>query len=299
MHVHRIETARIERVGLGLGRVIVGQYVDLTDTVDDIVLHNGVSPLVITRKVLLHHDLDTYLAVPAERIGNIFDIVDREVVVPPLAQVCGHALALLVEDGYVEDVAHVQQRVHRIGQQNAFKELVAEIIRYAADTVGLILPCTVCHPGSFATVCRIDLALHARRKESARIHVYLQVLRRLGRLVKIEQNWFLTDLTLEIVPPVVLFGIGQVVEPHVKVGPEEVLVGGLPHILLKLFGGDALLARGLSVVLDADLLQQVLAGLETARNAARREYETRRQHQQHIFDHPAQISFFTPSANSP
>ena len=108
------------------------------------------------------------------------------------------------------------------------------------------------------------------RSSSRAIHIGLEVLRALVRERHVEQHGLLSHLALEVVPPVVLVGIGQIVGPDVKVGAEETFVGRLAHVLFEARRTYALALGRLPVILDRDLLQKVLSLGDSARDAARR-----------------------------
>ena len=74
----------------------------------------------------------------------------------------------------------------------------------------------------------------------------------------IEQDGLLAYLTLEVVPPVILFGIGQVVCLYVEVCSQKSGVGRLAYVLLQLELGDALLFGDCVVGFDIDSLQEIL-----------------------------------------
>ena len=124
-----------------------------------------------------------------------------------------------------------------------------------------------------------------RREETLGIHVDLEILGTLARQVHVEDDGLFADAAFPLVPLVVLRGVGLLVEPHVEIGAQEALVGGLAHVFLQVLGRNALLARRRAVRLDGDLLQEIFAVGNTARDAARRACKAQ-QHDQSYTPHP-------------
>ena len=102
------------------------------------------------------------------------------------------------------------------------------------------------------------------------MEVCLKVLHRLLRKGAIEQHRLLANLTLEVVPPIVLLGVGKVVHLHIEICTQEVLVRCLTDIFVEVLVGDALRAGNTLVGLYIELLQQILPLRQVARNDTRR-----------------------------
>ena len=115
--IERVEPLQEGRIGSGYRRVVIGEDVDLVDTVDHVVVHDRKAALVISRKVLLDNQFEPDLMAAAQRIGHILDVVDRKVVIPPLLEVGRNTLALAVEYRDVEDAALAEQRIGGIGKR--------------------------------------------------------------------------------------------------------------------------------------------------------------------------------------
>ena len=204
----------------------------------------------------------------AQRIGHILDIVDRKVVITPLLEVGRNTLALAVEYCDVEDAALAEQRIGGIGQDDLFEELVLELIGHGVDPVRLALPGSVSDPGAFAPRGGVHLEGHLRCAEALRIHKDLQVLGTPIRQAHVQQHGLLPDPALPVVPPVLLAGVGLLVEPDIEIGTQKAFVRGLTHIFLEIGRSDALLAGRRLVGVDLHLLQQVLAFGDFACDAA-------------------------------
>ena len=126
------------------------------------------------------------------------------------------------------------------------------------------------HIGALGAACGINLVARARRVVAPGIHIELQILGTLMRQREVEQHRLLAHLAFEIIPPIILLRIGQVVGPDIEVSTQESLIWRLAHILLQGVGRDALLARNALVILDFHTLQEVLALGELARDVTRR-----------------------------
>ena len=266
--IERVEPLQEGRIGSGYRRVVIGEDVDLVDTVDHVVVHDRKAALVISRKVLLDNQFEPDLMAAAQRIGHILDVVDRKVVIPPLLEVGRNTLALAVEYRDVEDAALAEQRIGGIGKDDLFEELVPELIGNGVDPVRLALPGSVGDPGAFAPRSGIHLEGHLRRAKSLRIHKDLQVLGTPLRQAHVQQYGLLPDPALPVVPPVLLAGIGLLVEPDIEIGTQKTFVRGLAHVFLEISRSDTLLAGRRLVGVDLHLLQQVLTFGDLARDAA-------------------------------
>ena len=209
-------------------------------------------------------------AAAAQRIGQIADVVDREVVVAALLEPRRDAFALLVEHGDVVDVARTHQRVDRIGQHELLQEPVLEIVGERVDPIRFALPDAVGDRRPLAARKGVHVERRAGAEVAPRIHVDLQILRRPLRQTHVEQHGSLADLAFPVVPPVGFVGVGLFVDPDVEIGSQETLVGGLADILLQLRRRDALLARHGLVVLDPHLPHQILPVGNMARDVAAR-----------------------------
>ena len=130
--------------------------------------------------------------------------------------------------------------------------------------------CAVGDIGALGAACGVNFILHLRAVVAPRVHICLEVLGALVRERQVEQHRLFAHLALEVVPPVVLLGVGEVVCPDIEVCAEETLVGRLSHILLHSVCGDALILWRELVVVDGDALQEVFALGEFACDAARR-----------------------------
>ena len=73
-------------------------------------------------------------------------------------------------------------------------------------------------------------------------------------VIHVEQYRLLSNLTFDIVPPIILVRVGQIVYPYIKIGTEEVFVWSLANILTDILGRDALLLFDAVVALDFNLL---------------------------------------------
>ena len=238
------------------------------------VLEDGFALGVVARKVGLddHRHPDAVSA--AERVGYVFDAARREVVVAPLLEVSGDARPLGVELRDVEDVARMDERVGRIGQNQRPEKLVAEVVGDGVDAVGRPLPDAVGDARLARVARRVELVGGLRGVESLRVEVDFEVLHRALREVHVEQHGGLADFALPVVPAVVFRRIGLFVEPDVEVGPQKALVGALADVLLELRRGDSLRTRSLMVGLHRDLRQQVGALGNVARDATGRAQKT-------------------------
>ena len=206
--------------------------------------------------------------VSAERVGDIVDVVDRKVVIAALLEESRDALPLAVEHRDVENPARTDQRIGGVGQDDLFEELVLKIVRNAVNAVRLALPGSVGDPGAFAPRSGIHLEGHLRGAKSLRIHKDLQVLGTPLRQAHVQQYGLLPDPALPVVPPVLLAGIGLLVEPDIEIGTQKTFVRGLAHVFLEIGRSDALLAGRRLVGVDLHLLQQVLTFGDLARDAA-------------------------------
>lgn len=252
------------------GGIVVGQHVDLRDAVDGIVVAYGTAAVVVSREVALDDHLDANAAVAPQRVDKILDVVDREVVISAVVEVCGDAFALLVEHRDVEYVAGAYERRGGVDVDDGLERAVAEVVRDGIYTVWLSLPRAVGDVGAVSAARGVDIERGGRGVVSARVHVCLEVLDALLGERHVEQHGLLAHLALEVVPPVVLVGVCQIVCPDVEVRAEETFVWGLADILFECGCGYPLLLRGLPVCVDGDLLEEVLAVVEAARDAARR-----------------------------
>ncbi len=247
--------------------VVGGVDVDLADAEYGVVLPLCHAPLVVARKRRLHDHLHCRRVVGRERIDGVEYVVDREVVVAAVVQVARDALALVVQTRYVEHVAAVQQRRGGVGEDDRAQRLVAELVSYAVDAHRLALPDGVGH-GDAAARQRVDAACHIGGEVSSRVEICSDVAHRLARLLHVEHDGRLSYLALEVVPPVVLVGVGEVVDPRVEVYAEDAFVGRLADVVVQLVGRAALVARCGGILLDLDLLQQILALGQLARDVA-------------------------------
>ena len=100
--------------------------------------------------------------------------------------------------------------------------------------------------------------------------VGLEVGDRLLRKLHVEQYGLLANLTLEVIPPVILLGVGVLIHPDIEVDAEEALVGRLTDIYIDaiLVYRDTLVARCGLILLELDLRHEVLALGEVARDIA-------------------------------
>ena len=218
--------------------------------------------------MLLDHNPHPHAVVGREGVGHELDVVDRKIVVAPLLQIGRDALALAVEHRDVENPPRSHQRIGRVGGQNLFEELVAELIRNRVDQIGRPLPHAVGHLGPPAARKGVDLERRPRREEPLGIHVDLQILGALLRQVHVEQHRLLADSALPLVPFVGLRRVGLLVEPHVEIGPQKPFVGGLPHVLFQVGRRNPLLAGRRTVLLDGHFLQEIFPLGDMARDAA-------------------------------
>ena len=182
--------------------------------------------------MLFDDDAHPHAVVAREGVGQELDVVDREVVVAALLEVGRDAFALAVEHGDVENPAGPHKGVDRVGSQDLLEELVAEVVGDRIDQVGLALPHAVGDAGAFAARNGVDLERGVRREETLGIHVDLEILGALAREVQVEDDGLFADAAFPLVPLVVLRGIGLLVEPHVEIGAQKALVGGLAHVFL-------------------------------------------------------------------
>ena len=89
-----------------------------------------------------------------QRVGDVSDVVYREVVVATIFEHCRNTAALSIEGRDIEDITLVNQTVDAVGQQNWLKELIAELVTYTIDNVWLILLDGVCYIGLLlARIC--------------------------------------------------------------------------------------------------------------------------------------------------
>ena len=114
----------------------------------------------------------------------------------------------------------------------------------------------------------IGVIVHLRRAKSLRIHKDLQVLGTPLRQAHVQQYGLLPDPALPVVPPVLLAGIGLLVEPDIEIGTQKTFVRGLAHVFLEISRSDTLLAGRQLVGVDLHLLQQVLTFGDFACDAA-------------------------------
>ncbi len=268
-----VEARGEERVGAHGRGVVVGQDADPPDAVDGVVLQDRVAAPVVPLQVLVDDHAQPHAVVARQRVGAEAHVAHREVVVAPPPQVGGDALALAVEPRDVEDVARAQEGMGRVGEQDGLQKAVAELVGDGVDAVGAPLVRAVGHGGAAAPRHGVDLELGARGEEAPRVHVDLQILEAAARELHVEQHGRLAQAALPVVPLVVLRRVGPLVEPHVEVGPQQPLVGGLPHVLLQLRGGYALTAPHRVVGHDAHLVQQEATLGQAARDAAPRREE--------------------------
>ena len=266
--MERIEPRQEGRIEPGRRGVVVREDVDPLDAVDRIVVQLGTSVLVVAGQVLPDNHAQVDAVVPAQRIGDVLDVVDREVVVAPLLEVGRDPLTLGIEHRDVEDIARPHEPVNRIGKHQLLEELVAELVGDRVDAEGYALPRAEGDLRPPAPRRGVDLEAGTRGEKALRVHVDLQVLRAFEREVHVEQHGLLPDAPLPVVPAVLLVGIGLLVEPDVEVRAEEPLVRGLPHVLLQLGGRDAFVARCGAVGFDLHPLQQVLPLGDMPRDAA-------------------------------
>ena len=117
---------------------------------------------------------------------------------------------------------------------------------------------------------RMSVVTDARREEAVRLHVGFEVLGRFQGERRIVDDRFLADLAFEAVPPVVLVGVGLIVDPNIEIRSQEALVGALPHVTVEFRSRDTLLFGDVPVVLDRDLLYQIAPFGQFAHDAARR-----------------------------
>ena len=215
--------------------------------------------------------------IAAERIGLVLDVVDRKIVIAALLEVGGDALPLLVEYSHIEHLAGTKQRMHRIGQDDLLEKPIPEIVRNTVDAVRLTLYGTVGDESPLFPRHGIHLVSRLRRKKAPVVHVNLQVTCRLLREAHIQQHRLLADTTLEPVPPVILFGIGLLVNPNVKVESQEPFIRTLTDELFEIGSRNPLLLRRLLIGFDGHLLHQITSLGEFARDTARHPREHRQQ----------------------
>jgi len=257
--------------------IVSGQHVDFADPVDLVVLHDGFAAVVVAREVLFD-DHRQVADAAADRVVGIAvgDVVDREVVISPIAQVAGDAFAFGVERRAVENPAGADERGSRILQDDLLDELVVEFVVDLSVPRGRALLGAVGDNGPFAPGGRVDVVTDARREESVRLHVGFEVLGRFQGERRIVDDRFLADLAFEAVPPVVLVGVGLIVDPNVEIRSQEALVGALPHVTVEFRSRDTLLFGDVPVVLDRDLLYQIAPFGQFAHDAARRAEDAQR-----------------------
>ena len=285
--VDRIEPRKQRRVGPCDGGVVIGENVDPVDTVDHVVVHHGQSAFVVAREILFDDQPQVDQPLLLEHPRGVGDVVDREIVVPPLLEVGGDALPLGIEDRHVVNIARMQQRIDGVGQHDLFEEVVLELVGNGVDAVRLALARAEGDRRTLAARNGVDLIGRLRGEKTLRVHVDLQVFGALLGQPHVQRHGRLPDLALPVVPAVVLRRVGLLVEPDVEIRPEEAFVGSLAHVLLHVGSRDAFLAGRGPVVLDLYFLQKILSFGNVARDAARRaqqaqqrggEYATRSPH---------------------
>ena len=265
----RVEPRIVQAVAHRLRRVVSRKDIDIAQAVYSILLNDRL-PL---GRIACHIGLDDHRqvdrAVAGGRIGDILDVVDREVVVSPVLQERRDARPFVVEHVAVENAAGTEQRGSRIAQDDRPQRPVAEAIADLPDPVRIALTGEVGDAGPLAG--RVDTEPCLGLQKTLAVHVDLHRLRGTGRQRRVEQYGRFPDLALEAVPPCVLpFRVGGVIRPKVKVRSQQALRGMLANELLQIGLRDAFLLGKLAVALDPDVVagQQVTPLRDMLRHAA-------------------------------
>ena len=138
------------------------------------------------------------------------------------------------------------------------------------DDIRFILAQRIDHLCSLATIGRIDAIIDLRSEVTARVEINLEIFGRLFGLVVIKKHRLLADASFEVVPPIILLRICQIIDLDIEVCTQEVLVGRLADIFIDILRSDALLFWGVAIGLNFNALQKVCTILQVARNIARR-----------------------------
>ena len=282
--VHHVQPPVVDRVeslavvgSNSRRRIVIGKNIDLVDTVNRIVAQNRITLLVITGQMLLDDHLQVHQMIAAERVGFILDVIDRKIVIAALFEVGGDALPLLVKDLHVEHLARTEQRMYRIGQDDLLEEPIAEIVRKAVDAVRLALYGAVGDESPLFPRRGIDFVSRLRREEPPIVHVNLQVADRLLREAHIQQHGRFADTPFEPVPPIILFGIGLLINPDVKIESQEPFIRILTDEFPQVGSRNTLFFRRFLIGFYGHLLHQITFLGKFARDTARHPREHRQQ----------------------
>ena len=125
--IYRVEHCALLHVAVN-GGIVVGQNVYLAYAIYSIILADGLSALVVTCDISAHNHTNAHLAVTAKRIYAILYIIDREVVITLVVEIFCYALALFVQNRYIEDITHLDERLCRVGLNHRGYLPIAEVV---------------------------------------------------------------------------------------------------------------------------------------------------------------------------
>ena len=251
--------------------------VDLPNAIDLVVLPNRFPAVVVAEQRLVDDHRQIARSVPDSIVRiAVDDIVDREIVISPVAQVLRNAFAFGIQRRAVEDLARPDEPVGRILEDDFLDEAVVELIADLSVARRRALFRAVGDDGPFGPRRRIDMIIDARREESVRFHVDLEILGRLDRQCRVVNDRFFSDLALEAVPPVLFGGIRLIVHPDIEIRPQKSFVGALPDVPVQFGGRNALFLGDAAILFDGDFLYQITPLGKFAHDTARRAEQAQR-----------------------
>ena len=250
--------------------VVRGVDIDVAEAVDSVILPQGLATLVISRKRRTHDESHICGVGVAEGVDLVGYVVYREVEVATVVQVLGNTLSLSIEQRDIELIATLDEATVAVGKNDVAQRAVAEAISEAIDARGLALTYFIGDLGAACTACGVDVVCHVGVEIALGAHVGLEVGDRLLCELHVEQYGLLTNLTLEVIPPVILLGVGMLVDPDVEVDAKEALVGRLTNVDVDaiLIYCDALVARCGLVLIELNLRNKILTRGKVARHVA-------------------------------
>ena len=263
--INRIEAINVATIATCDGRVIVRKEIDVTQSIYRIVAHNRLTSIVIPHQILAHLNRNIGTIATHRSIDLVENVVDREIEVSVIAQGVAYTRSLLVQHREVQHITLVQQRRGSILQNDRSERSIAETILDLPDSIGTPLLCAIGYDGT-TTRRGIDLIRRLGVEVSARVHIDLDIRCRALGLQRVEIDRGLANTTFQVVPPILLVGVGREVGPEIKIRTQESFVGLLAHVAVDLICGDTLLARHALVSFDLVFLEQIFALRDTARN---------------------------------
>ena len=123
---------------LGSG-VVARDNLNVSQTVDGVVVIDCLASSIISRKLLLYYHRKRYAVGLIKGVGNIRYITNREVVVTAIFKQGGNSLSLSIKGGNVEDISSVNQTVSAVWKKYRLKESVLKVVVNLVNNIRLAL----------------------------------------------------------------------------------------------------------------------------------------------------------------